>query len=245
MSYLVAQMLFYLLVALLLGVLLGWIVWGKRAGGLAGAPADRLYQENAGLRRDLEACGEARATLERRLADALAAGPGTISASDQAPANNAISLPVSPERPISAERSDTAAEETQPTALMSHPSSMRPKKAGGKKTVTHRPEPPQKSKKMSAAAEAEKPKGMVQPDDLRRIIGIGPVNERLLHGEGVRRFAQIAAWKDADVKHIEEVLQFDGRIERERWIEQASLLAAGDDEEFAKRFPTSGSSKNT
>lgn len=84
-----------------------------------------------------------------------------------------------------------------------------------------------------------------KPDDLRRLIGIGPVNERLLHKEGITTFAQIAAWTAADVKRVEEVLQFDGRIERERWIEQAKLLAAGNDKEFLRRFPTAGGDGNT
>jgi hypothetical protein len=44
---------------------------------------------------------------------------------------------------------------------------------------------------------------------------------------------------------VEEYLQFDGRIERERWVQQAKLLAAGDEKEFARQFPTAGSSNNT
>lgn len=235
MSYLVAQMLFYLLVALLLGVLLGWIVWGKRTAGPTGAAMDRLYQQNADLRRDLEACGEARATLERRLAEALAAGPQTRVALGRTPSDNgAISPSTVWEQPAAVERSETAPEAAQPAALISRPPAARPKKVGKKPA-------PQKS----AAAGTGRLMPLVQPDDLRRIVGIGPVNERLLHGEDVRRFAQIAAWTPADVKHIEEVLQFDGRIERERWIEQASLLAAGDEEEFSRRFPSAGSGKNT
>ncbi|TIR82534.1 MAG: proton-conducting membrane transporter, partial [Mesorhizobium sp.] len=81
-------------------------------------------------------------------------------------------------------------------------------------------------------------------DNLRRLIGIGPVNEKLLKAQGVTSYAQIAAWTDADVKRVEEVLNFDGRIAREKWIEQAKLLAAGDEAEFATRFPTAGSSNN-
>ncbi|PAQ09665.1 hypothetical protein [Mesorhizobium temperatum] len=77
------------------------------------------------------------------------------------------------------------------------------------------------------------------------MIGIGPVNEQKLHDLGVRTYAQIAAWTAADIKRIEDVLQFDGRIERERWIEQAKLLAAGDEKEFARRFPTAGTASNT
>ncbi|TIX08365.1 MAG: proton-conducting membrane transporter, partial [Mesorhizobium sp.] len=56
-------------------------------------------------------------------------------------------------------------------------------------------------------------------DNLRRLIGIGPVNEKLLKGLGVTSYAQIAAWTADDVNRIEEVLNFDGRIAREQWIE--------------------------
>jgi predicted flap endonuclease-1-like 5' DNA nuclease len=82
-------------------------------------------------------------------------------------------------------------------------------------------------------------------DNLRRLIGIGPVNERLLKGLGVTTYAQIAAWTDADVKRVEEILNFDGRIAREKWIEQAKLLTAGDEAEFARQFPSAGTASNT
>lgn len=82
-------------------------------------------------------------------------------------------------------------------------------------------------------------------DDLRQLIGIGPTNERKLNEAGVTRFAQIAAWTEDDVKRIEKVLAFDGRIARERWIEQARLLAAGDIAEFERRFPAAGKASNS
>ena len=82
-------------------------------------------------------------------------------------------------------------------------------------------------------------------DNLRRLIGIGPVNDKLLKGLGVTTYAQIAAWTAADVKRIEDTLNFDGRIAREKWIEQAKLLAAGDETEFARQFPTAGTANNT
>ncbi|RUV53905.1 proton-conducting membrane transporter, partial [Mesorhizobium sp. M5C.F.Ca.IN.020.29.1.1] len=98
----------------------------------------------------------------------------------------------------------------------------------------------------SAAKKAATTKAAAgKASNLRRLIGIGPANERLLNGLGVTTYAQIAAWTAADVKRIEETLNFDGRIERERWIEQAKLLAAGDEEEFARRFPTGGTASNT
>lgn len=59
------------------------------------------------------------------------------------------------------------------------------------------------------------------PDDLKLIKGIGPVLERRLHELGVRSFADLAALTPERVKEIDEAIEFPGRIERERWIEQA------------------------
>ncbi len=62
-------------------------------------------------------------------------------------------------------------------------------------------------------------------DDLKLIKGIGPVNEGKLNRNGVHTFAQIAAWKKADIVEAEVYLEFDGRIAREGWVSQAKSLA--------------------
>ena len=41
------------------------------------------------------------------------------------------------------------------------------------------------------------------------------------------------------------MLEFDGRINRERWVEQAGYLAAGDEKGFLKAFPNADSDDNT
>ena len=48
-----------------------------------------------------------------------------------------------------------------------------------------------------------------------------------LNAEGITTFAQVAAWKAADVEAIEEKLSFKGRVGREDWIAQAKVLAKG------------------
>lgn len=74
-------------------------------------------------------------------------------------------------------------------------------------------------------------------DDLSRIKGIGPKLVTLLGELGVTRFAQIAAWSDADIDRIDSRLgRFAGRIRRDGWVEQAALLDAGDVAGFAARF---------
>jgi predicted flap endonuclease-1-like 5' DNA nuclease len=73
------------------------------------------------------------------------------------------------------------------------------------------------------------------PDDLKLIRGVGHQNEGRLHGLGVWHFDQIAHWTPENVKWVGSYLAFPGRIEREHWIEQAKELAAGVVTDFAKR----------
>ncbi len=72
-------------------------------------------------------------------------------------------------------------------------------------------------------------------DNLKKIRGIGPQNERRLHALGIWHFSQIAAWSEDNVKWVGSYLAFAGRIDREKWIEQARDLAAGKDTEFSRR----------
>lgn len=78
-------------------------------------------------------------------------------------------------------------------------------------------------------------------DDLARIKGVGPKLVALLGELGVTSYAQIAAWTDADVARIDAQLgRFAGRITRDQWIEQAKMLAAGDEAGFIERFGRNG-----
>ena len=97
----------------------------------------------------------------------------------------------------------------------------RPAKAPAVPSASSKPAPKAARPKSTPA-----PAATQLPDDLTRIKGIGPVNARKLNEHGVATFAQIAAWKKADVVAAEAYLEFDGRIAREDWIGQAKRLAA-------------------
>ena len=43
---------------------------------------------------------------------------------------------------------------------------------------------------------------------------------------GIVTFQQIADFRPADIERVNEKLDFPGRIERERWVDQAKDLAA-------------------
>ncbi|RAZ78277.1 proton-conducting membrane transporter [Mesorhizobium atlanticum] len=226
---------FYMLLAFVVGILVGWFIWGRLRGeidSLRGdldrtrSERDRLKADSDRLKGELDACGRARADLESRLREAPSKA-GAAKAATPAPAA-LVSTPANA----------TSAATAKPAAA---------KKLAATKTAAAKPAAKAAApKKAAPAKKAAAPKAATgKADDLRRLIGIGPVNERLLKGLGVATYAQIAAWTDADVKRVEEVLNFDGRIAREKWIEQAKLLAAGDEAEFARQFPTAGTASNT
>ncbi len=63
-------------------------------------------------------------------------------------------------------------------------------------------------------------------DDLKRISGVGPKLETMLHGLGIYRFDQIAGWSDQEVAWIDERLEgFKGRVRRDEWVRQAGELS--------------------
>jgi predicted flap endonuclease-1-like 5' DNA nuclease len=74
------------------------------------------------------------------------------------------------------------------------------------------------------------------PDDLKRIRTIDQGLEAALHRLGINSFAQIGAWKPADVARLSQALGFKGRIEQENWIEQAQILASGKETYYSSRL---------
>lgn len=67
--------------------------------------------------------------------------------------------------------------------------------------------------------------GAGEPDDLKLIVGVGPVLERVLHGLGVATFRQIAHWTERDIAEFDAKLpEFPGRIVRDQWVTQARAL---------------------
>ncbi len=67
---------------------------------------------------------------------------------------------------------------------------------------------------------------VLEGDDLKKIKGVGPKLERLLHKNGVYTFTQIATLSEQGITDLDSQLEeFKGRIMRENWIDQAKTLA--------------------
>jgi NADH-quinone oxidoreductase subunit E len=88
---------------------------------------------------------------------------------------------------------------------------------------------------------AAKPLGLTAPretgaDDLKRIKGVGPKLETVLHGLGYFHYDQIAAWSPEEVAWVDANLEgFRGRVTRDGWVEQARVLAEEGETEFSQR----------
>jgi NADH-quinone oxidoreductase subunit E len=96
-----------------------------------------------------------------------------------------------------------------------------------------------------ATGKPKRPRGIARPrggkaDRLQRISGIGPKNETVLHSLGFFHFDQIAAWTPEQMEWVDDHLRFNGRIRREKWVDQARLLAAGDEAKFRRLYGSGG-----
>ena len=104
------------------------------------------------------------------------------------------------------------------------------KKAAPKKAAA--PKADKAELKEDPSAEGTRPANLLteardgQPDDLKKISGVGPKLEGLLHENGVFHFDQIMAWGPDEIAYMDDKLSFKGRIERDNWIEQAKQFAA-------------------
>ena len=74
-------------------------------------------------------------------------------------------------------------------------------------------------------------------DDLTRIKGVGPKLAATLESLGITSFSQIAGWDDAEIDRIDAQLgRFEGRIRRDDWVGQATLLASGNSAAFVDKY---------
>jgi predicted flap endonuclease-1-like 5' DNA nuclease len=97
------------------------------------------------------------------------------------------------------------------------------------------PEPAAPAGPQVKPATLDAPRGG-QADDLKKIKGVGPKMEAMLHGMGFYHFDQVANWSSAEVAWVDENLEgFKGRVSRDGWVEQAKILAAGGETEFSRR----------
>ena len=74
-------------------------------------------------------------------------------------------------------------------------------------------------------------------DQLTLLKGLGPKAAAKLNELGVRRYDQLAALAGPELARVDgQMGPLQGRIARDRWVEQAGYLAAGDTAGFEAKF---------
>lgn len=216
-GFLISEMVLLILIAALLGLLIGWLIWGRRgaaASAEAEADAATARQEAstarstaARLQDELDACNRAREGADQKIqalesaAAGASASPAPIAAPEPAP--ELASDPV---------ESDTGGDQD----------------FDGDGVV-------------EGTDEGTKPAALDGPrdgqgDDLKQIKGIGPKLEKLCNSLGFWHFDQIAAWSSDEVAWVDANLTgFKGRVSRDNWVAQAKTLAQGGETEFSNR----------
>ena len=129
--------------------------------------------------------------------------------------------------------------ESAPAMAMEKPVPLagKPERSKGKAaTIAEPPAPAGKTARPKGIAAARSGKA----DNLQRISGVGPKNEKTLHRLGFFHFDQIAAWTSEEIAWVDDHLKFNGRILREEWTAQARLLADGKEDEFRELYGTGG-----
>ena len=209
-EFLLVEMWVLLALAALIGLIAGWLIWGRRAqtgrrlGVDTGANANEIHR----LRTELD---RPKAQTRDPLDDIPAMqGGGYV----RPPLAAQAVLPVSTPDPIVVMPADDAVQpvpNAQPT-----PAALNSATVG-------------KPQGLIAARDG-------LPDDLTKIKGIGAKMEMLCNRLGFWHFDQIAAWNAEEIAWVDDNLEgFKGRVTRDNWVAQAKALTGVQVPAFMRR----------
>tara|TARA_R100000789_G_scaffold5792_5_gene9905 strand:- start:3072 stop:3731 length:660 start_codon:yes stop_codon:yes gene_type:complete len=152
------------------------------------------------------------------------AKPEPVSRAAESEAAAGAALAAAPAAAATVPETDTVTETVTPEPAAAPKSKPEPEVASEDDVVV--------VEKVAAGDTGQKPATLEAPraggaDDLKRIKGVGPKLEDLLHGMGYYHFDQIAQWGAAEVAWVDQNLKgFKGRVSRDNWVAQAKTLAA-------------------
>ena len=103
---------------------------------------------------------------------------------------------------------------------------------GGKKPSAKKPAAKTQKPKAEPAAEPAQPAEAPaftrpdgEPDDLKKLPGVGPATEKKLNALGITQYAQIAAFTAEEIEQVDAALNLKGKIEQDDWPALAKELA--------------------
>ena len=208
-GFLLTEMVGLIIIAALIGLMAGWLIWGGRKTVQENGDAAALSE----AKRALAACEAGRADQAAKIA-ALE--------QDRERATAAPVVAVSPDAPAG------DAQSTQAEATDAEAASDAQVDYDGDGIL----EGTSEGRRPDALSEARDG----QPDDLKQIKGIGPKLETLCNALGFFHFDQIAAWTADEIAWVDANLEgFKGRVSRDDWVAQAKVLAEGGSTAFSER----------
>lgn len=240
-GFLITEMVLLIILAALLGVVVGWIIWG-RSSGSAQAELERCRADAKAKDARIAELGGA---LDAARAEAIAAEKAAMLAAEEAmPAAEAASAQAHAEDDakiheledeLAAARAEAmAAEKAAMLAAEEVVAVAEAVEADHGRHPVHATAPENDGPGHKPVMLEEPREG--GPDDLKQIKGIGPKLEELCHFLGVFHFDQIAGWTGDEVAWVDANLTgFKGRVSRDSWVAQAKVLASGGTTEFADR----------
>lgn len=270
-GFLLGEIWVLILLAALLGLFVGWLIWGRRAEVVVdNEQLDRVRGELASARREKDQVSARVSALEADLAACRAqadvasgdadAGTGDVDASTELAACQSanaeleariagLQADLDAARAASGDASEASAEvarlqgeldacrstcsdsEGRIAALEADLAECRASAAASATAAAAVAGPVAAAAEDEPDSPGERPAALDgprggQPDDLKRIKGIGPKLEKLCHTLGFYHFDQVAAWTDNEVAWVDHNLEgFKGRVTRDQWVDQAKVLA--------------------
>ena len=189
------------LFGLLLGILLGWRWLGERPAIASPAPDHETLRERAAAAearvRELETAADPRLAAVERKAEALA--------------GRARSLEEELAR-LQAVLGAAQARQAEVEAALRRAREELDRRRNGASVAAVAPE----GVLTTSSAQA--------PDDLTRIKGIGRKMQERLNALGITSLRQLANLTPEEIARVDAAIEFPGRVERERWVEQAKAL---------------------
>lgn len=199
------------LIGLIVGLIIGWFIWARRV-----------------------ASGSAAST-------ASAAAPAGAAAADSTAMNDLRAQLAESERLLASAREDLAVRTRELDECRSSP----PVSAVATETTVTAPAASAVSVESEPAvdpAPAPEPAPVAlvatEPDDLKRVEGIGPKMAGALNGAGIATFADLAEAAEPDIRAAIAAAGLRFAPSVPTWSRQARLLAAGDDEGHAALIRT-------
>jgi predicted flap endonuclease-1-like 5' DNA nuclease len=218
-AWFIGQSIVVIAAAFLLGILVGWLIWG------------RTWR----LKRTSVSGAQAQAPIAAAATSVAATSVAAEPVEDKAPTPEPkpVLAEAEPEPVLAEAEPGPGAAETERERVAAEAEPV-PVLVGAETTAAP-PLEPVAVQPLAAVATLEPvaPVQPVQPDHLERIEGIGPKMAAALHEAGIKTYEQLA---DADVAALRRAIESHGMRfapSIATWGRQARLLADGDEEGFA------------